>query len=166
MRKAIPAENQRQFEMKVVVTLVCIAAVLAVVAVFRHLTAAEVGRTQRSTQEAWQLYEAQTYQFSLSQLAEDLLRAEESEKSVERHVVERKRLEQQRYSTQERARKGEEARPVGRAKEFRLRFGQGALEVALLIALGAVVTRRQMMWFGAVMLALLGSAIAAVALRM
>jgi hypothetical protein len=146
---------KRRFETRVGVTLACIVAAVAIVAVFRRLTDAEKLRAQQVAAEDWQ-----SYQYKNIQRREtELMTPRSTVKSLKL-----KRLQQEQQQTLSHAQKAEGSRDSAYRKGFLLRIGQAALELALVLASLAIFTRRAILWAGAVAGALSGVAVAAFAL--
>jgi uncharacterized membrane-anchored protein YhcB (DUF1043 family) len=142
---------KRRFETRVAVTLACIVAAVAIVAVFRRLTDAERLRVQQVAAEDWQSYQFKNIQRRQIEL-------------MSRGSPVLKRLQQEQQEIQSHAQKAERSRDSAYRKRFLLRIGQIALELALGLASLAIFIRRGILWTGAVASALSGIAIAAFAL--
>jgi hypothetical protein len=143
------------FDKKVAATMAGIAATLAVVAVFGHLSTTEELLSQQKASDQWAFYQAKSIRRYESEVARDTMAALKSDKVAEYEKnVERYRKEGEEI--QEKARDFEKERDIAGHKALRLHFGQVFLELGIVFASLAILTKRELMWVIAVVGALLG----------
>jgi Domain of unknown function (DUF4337) len=153
---------RRRFEAGVGVTLACIVAVVASVAVFRRLAVAEQLRARQVATEEWQSYQFKGIERHQTELLLPRLAVRSSER--EGQSLKLKLLQQEQQQTERDAREAENSSDSAHRKGFLFRLGQAGLELALVLGLLAIFTRCGILWAGAVAGALAGVAVAAFAL--
>jgi Domain of unknown function (DUF4337) len=150
--------------MRAVVTMVCIASVAGGVAVLRRLNGAEVVSAHKAQEEWWQRYQALRSRLRLDQLGESLSAAAGAPNPRDRYSRESRKIQLDSEQAQKTAVEAQETEFASRRKEVRFNLGQVALEVALVIALLSIAIPRRILWLGALLMALVGVAIAATVL--
>ena len=155
------------FEKKVAATMAVIAAALAVVSVFGQLLANEELLGQQKSSDQWAFYQAKSIRRYQSEVARDLfhnMAGEQAAKSAENYAANSERYRKESDEIQEEAKKLElESAQKGR-QALRMHFGEIFLEIAIVFASLAILSRRKAFWWTAIAGALLGSAIAATSL--
>lgn len=151
------AEHAREpFDKKVAATMAGIAAALAIVAVFGHLTTTEELLNQQKSSDQWAFYQAKNIRRYESEIARDTLtalkgeRAAEYAKNVTRYEEEGKEIQKEATELQA------ESRLAGR-KALRLHIGEVFLEIGIVLASLAILTKRELMWLVAVIAAIAGT---------
>lgn len=155
------AEHAKEpFDKRVAATMAGIAAALAIVAVFADLTTTEEIVNQQKASDQWSYYQAKSIRRYESEIARDLLTVARSEKAAayEKNLAKYKKDEE---AIQEEARKLEEESHIAGRQALRLHFGEVFLEIGIVLASLAILTKREVMWVGAVMMGLLGIGAAA-----
>ncbi len=135
------------FEKRVAGSMAVLAALLAVVSVAGHIATTEEIVNQQRASDQWSYYQAKSIRRYESEIARDLLKSASSEKSAdyqqnaERYRHDSDEIEKQaKELEQESALKGRQA--------FRLEMAEVFLEVAIVLASIAILTKRTMFWFG------------------
>lgn len=151
------------FDKKVAASMAAIAAALAVVAVFGQLSNTEEIIGQQKASDQWSFYQAKNNRRYASEVANDMLMAVNAEKA-EAYKRKGEQYRKEADDIQERAKEFEtESRSAGH-KAHRLHFGEIFLEIALVFASLAILTKRELIWMTAMVFALVGAGIAATSL--
>ena len=158
------AEHARQpFDKKVAASMAGIAAALAVVAVFGQLSNTEEIIGQQKASEQWAYYQAKNIRRYVSEVAHDTLFAMKSEKAGE-YTEKAKQYRKEADEIQEQAKEFEKESLSYGHKARRLHFGEIFLEIALVFASLAILTKRELIWVTAIVGALIGIGTAATSL--
>jgi hypothetical protein len=152
----------RRFETMAAITLACIATALAGAAALRRSIDAGEARARQESTKYWQYYQDRTVRRHQADLARDLLSAKGSQEEAARYSAESVKREQDQQQFLDRARLWDRTVDESRSKNARIRIGQGALELALVLAALAILNRRRFLLAWAVACALLGSGVATV----
>ncbi len=143
------------FDKKVAATMAGIAAALAIVAVFGQLTNTEELLNQQKASDQWAFYQAKSIRRYSSEIARDMMvelksaKAPDYAKNVKRYDEEGKEIQKEARALED------ESHRAGR-KALRLHFGEIFLEVSIVMASLAILTKRELMWVVAVVGALVG----------
>lgn len=148
------------FDKKVAATMAAIAAALAIVAVLGHLAATEELLNQQKASDQWAFYQAKNIRRYESEIARDIMVVMKSEKAdayaknANRYADETKEIQKEAKALED------ESRLAGR-KALRFHFGEIFLEIAIVLASLAILTRRETIWLAAVVGAMTGIVVAA-----
>ncbi len=151
------------FDKKVAVTMAIIAAMLAVDGVMAHLLTTEELLLQQKASDQWSYYQAKSIRRYDSEVAADIFKAfhtEAAEPSVEKY---KKASEKYREDTDEISKeaKGLEAESKMKGDQAeRLEFGEVFLELGIVFASMAILTKIRLIWYASIGSALVGLAIA------
>ena len=152
------AEHARQpFDKKVAATMACIAAALAIVGVFGHLTTTEEILNQQKASDQWAFYQAKSIRRYESEIARDMMAAAKNERA-EHYAKNMERYAKEGEEIQVEAKKLEEESRVAGQKALRLHFGEVFLEISIVLASLAILTKRPEFWLSAVVGSLIGIA--------
>jgi hypothetical protein len=155
------AEHAKEpFDKKVAVTMAIIAALLAVDGVMGHLLTTEELLLQQKASDQWSYYQAKSIRRYNSEVASDFfkgLHAEESvakyEKNVEKYKKESEEVSDEAKNFEAESRmKGDQA--------HRLDYGEVFLEIGIVFASMAILTKRNSIWYASIGSALVGMVIA------
>jgi len=151
---------QGPFDKRVAATMAIIAAAMAIVSVLGHLTTTEELLNQQKASDQWSYYQAKSIRRYQSEVARDLFAAMKNEKQSEQYAknVEKYRKDDEEISKQ--ARELEDESHVKGRQALRLHFGEVFLEIAIVFASLAILTKRAVVWFGAIALGSAGVVIA------
>ena len=152
---------QNPFDKRVAATMAGLAAALAIVTVMGHMATTEEIVHQQRASDQWSFFQAKSIRRYESEIARDVLstvqgaeKAEVYAKNAERYAKETEEIQKQAKELEaESKHKGQEA--------IRLEFGEVFLEVAIVLASLAILTKREPFWFAALASGGLGLAIAA-----
>lgn len=115
-----------------------LAVLLAVVTIISHRSHTEAVLKKSTANDKWSYYQSKRIKFHNLELGEDLLNAmqaktPEAEKMLERYASEKKRYAKDSDTAQEDARKEDEAAEHVEAQALRYDFGEGLLEIGLVL---------------------------------
>lgn len=154
------AEHARApFEKRVAATMAIIAAALAVVSVMGHLFTTEELVNQQRASDQWSFFQGKKGREYQSEIARDLLTAAKSEKSAE-YSANLERYKKESEAIQEKAKEFETDSHLKGKQALRFHFGEIFLEIAIVFASLAILTKRPMLWWTAIISGTLGAAIA------
>jgi Domain of unknown function (DUF4337) len=162
------AEHAREpFDKKVAVTMAIIAALLAIVSVLGHILSTEELLAQQKASDQWAFYQAKDIRRYDSEIAQDVLRAlksGEAEKTVEHYSENAAKYGKDRENIQEQARDFEKERDHKGAQALRLEISEVFMEIGIVFASLAILTKRPLVWYVSMLAALIGVGIASTTL--
>ena len=147
------------FDKKVAVTMAIIAAMLAVDGVLAHLLTTEELLLQQKASDQWSYYQAKSIRRYESEVATDLFKAMKSE-DAEKYEKNIEKYRKDSEEISEEAKKLEAESHAKGAQAQRLDFGEIFLEIGIVFASLAILTKRNLVWLAAIVSALAGVAIA------
>ena len=154
------AEHARApFDKRVAATMAIIAAALAVVSVLGHLFTTEELVNQQRASDQWSFFQGKSNRRYQSEIARDLLNAAKSDKAAE-YGANLERYKKETEEIQEKAKEFENDSHLKGKQALRLHFGEIFLEIAIVFASLAILTKRAMLWGTAIASGALGAAIA------
>ena len=154
------AEHARQpFDRKVAASMAIIAAALAVVSVLGHVMTTEELLTQQKASDQWSYYQAKSIRRYESEVARDIMAALKTGK-VDDYAANMGRYDQESKEIQEKAQELENESHVKGRQALRLHFGEVFLELAIVFASLAILTKRSILWWIGIVGASIGLAIA------
>lgn len=151
------------FDRRVAAGMAIIAAVLAVVSVLGHVATTEEIVLQQRAADQWAFGQAKNIRRYESEVAADLLNAigtTNAAAAVQKYNANRDRYERETEENQEHAREFEKERDVRHAQALRLHLGAVFLEIAIVLASMAILTKRVPVWWAAVGSAAIGAVVA------
>jgi hypothetical protein len=168
------AEHAKEpFERNVAVSMAIIAAGLAIVTVLGHIYANEELLAQQRASDQWAYYQAKSSRRYESDIARDILqqintqqsKAQQSDagataKAVEKYTANQERYEKEGQEVQTEARKLEAESKINGQRALRMHTGEVFLEVGIVFASLAILTKRRSAWSAAILSACVGSGIA------
>jgi Flp pilus assembly protein TadB len=154
------AEHAKEpFDKKVAATMAIIAAALAVVSVLGHISTTEELLSQQKASDQWSYYQAKSIRRYESEIARDLMaelkggKVKDYSTNIEKYKKDGEEIQTQARELEEEShRKGREA--------LRYHFGEVFLEIAIVFASLAILTKRPLLWFTSIAGATLGVALA------
>lgn len=161
------AEHAKEpFDRKVAVTMAVIAATLAFVSVAGHLATTEELLRQQQASDQWSFFQGKNGRRYVSEVARDILggmSGETARASAEKYEKNSERYEKEGEAIQEKAKDFEkESKHAGRQARC-LHVGEVFLEISIVFASLAILTKRKVVWLTAVLGSLIGAAIAIMA---
>lgn len=155
------------FDRRVGASMAMIAAVLAVVAVYGHITTTEELLMQQRASDQWAFYQAKALRRYQSDTTSDVLGAlpgETAAAMARKYAGNVERYEKEGEEIQEKAREYERESRVSGQRALRLHMGEIFLEIAIVFASLAILTKRGLLWGTSLGSAGIGALIAATAL--
>jgi hypothetical protein len=152
------------FEKKVAATMAVIAAMLAVVSVFGQLFANEELLAQAKASDTWAQYQAKSIRRYSSEIARDMFGNQAGDSAAAFSKGYKEKAEQYKRDDEEISKKATEyeaERDVKGNKALRLHFAEIFLEMGIVFASLAILTRMQLIWWVSMITAAGGAAIAA-----
>ena len=160
------AEKAKEpFDRKVALTMAVIAAVMAIVSVAGHILTTEELLGQQKASDQWAFSQAKDIRRYDSEVARDMLAAVSAGPgAINRYAANAERYEKEKNEIQNEARKFEKERDINGERALRAHMGEVFLEIAIVLASLAILTKRRPMWFASILSGLVGAGIAATAL--
>ncbi len=156
------------FDKKVAVTMAIIAASLAIVSVLGQVFSTEELLAQQQASDQWAYYQAKSIRRYESDIARDLFRTaatgEANAKSAETYSANAERYEKEGEEIQTEARKLETESRLKGQEALRMHIGEVFLEVGIVFASLAILTKRRVVWSTSIVSACIGVGIAATAI--
>ena len=160
------AEHAKEpFDRNVALTMAVIAAVMAIVSVAGQILVTEELLNQQKASDQWAFSQAKDIRRYDSEVARDMLAAVSGgPAAINRYSANSERYEKEKNEIQEEAKKLEKERDVHGAEALRAHVGEVFLEIAIVLASLAILTKRRPMWYLSMLSAVVGAGIAATAL--
>jgi hypothetical protein len=162
------AERAKEpFDKKVAVTMAIIAALLAIDSVTAHMFSTEELLDQQKASDLWALYQAKDIRRYDSEIAMDvlkLLKGEGVEDRLKHYTDNAEKYDKDRAQTQADAKALEAERDVKGHKARYLEIGEVFLEIGIVFASLAILSKRRLVWGVSIVSACVGVAVAAIAL--
>ncbi len=158
-------EARHPFDRKVAASMAVIAAALAIVAVLGHLTSTEEVLSQQKASDQWAYYQAKSIRRYESDIAREILadmHDDAARKASVRYAANAERYQKETDEIQEKAKDLEKESHLNGLKAQGLHFGEVFLEIAIVLASLAILTRREIVWVTSLTSAGLGCVMALV----
>jgi hypothetical protein len=153
------------FDRKVALTMAVIAAMMAIVSVAGHILTTEELLAQQKASDQWSYYQAKSIRRYESDIARDMLAAANAgAAAVNKYGANVERYEKEGEEIQVEARKLEQESHLRGAQAFRTHIGEVFLEIGIVLASLAILTKRRIMWNSSMASAAIGALIAATSL--
>jgi hypothetical protein len=148
------------FDKRVAATMGVIAAMLAVVTVMGHISTTDELLQQQKASDQWSYYQAKSIRRYTSDVAHDFLAAFGKDQGAEKYARNVEKYQREGEEIKIEAEKLEAESKVWGTRALRLHFGGIFLELGIVFASLAILTKRAFIWYGAMILALIGVVIA------
>ena len=159
------SEHAKQpFDRMVAATMAMLAAILAVVSVLGHVQTTEELLDQQKASDQWAYYQAKSIRRYDSEVARDLFAGMKNEAMSEQYAKNAEKYRKDDEEIQTEARNLESESHTKGRQALRLHFGEVFLEISIVFASLAILTKRGALWFASMGLGLAGVCIAATAL--
>jgi len=160
------AEHAKEpFDRKVALSMAVIAAAMAIVSVAGQILVTEELLNQQKASDQWSYYQAKDIRRYESDIARDVMAAVSAgPAAVNKYAANMERYDKERGEIEKEARKLEEESHVHGARALRAHLGEVFLEIAIVLASLAILTKRRPMWYTSILSAVVGAGIAATAL--
>ena len=153
------------FERMVAVSMATIAALLAIVSVAGHILTTDELLAQQKASDQWAYYQAKAIRRYESDIARDVLAAvSASQNGVQKYAANLTRYEKEANEIQGEAQKLEGESHVRGRQALRAHFGEVFLEIGIVLASLAILTKRKDVWYISMLSSAGGLATAATAL--
>lgn len=160
------AEHAKEpFDRKVALTMAVIAAMMAIVSVAGQVLVTEELLGQQKASDQWAYYQAKSIRRYESDIARDLMAAVSAGPAgINKYAANVERYEKEGGEIQREAQKLENESHNRGAQALRAHMGEVFLEIAIVLASLAILTKRRGMWLASIASGLVGAGIAATAL--
>jgi hypothetical protein len=160
------AEHAKEpFDRKVALTMAVIAAAMAIVSVAGQILVTEELLNQQKASDQWSYYQAKDIRRYESDIARDMMAAlSAGPAAVNKYAANMERYDKERGEIQSEARKLEEESHISGSRALRTHIGEVFLEIGIVLASLAILTKRRPMWYISMFSAVFGAVIAATAL--
>jgi len=148
------------FDKKVAATMAITAAALAIVAVLGHLTTTEELLNQQKASDQWSYYQAKSIRRYTSEFARDLFQSLKDDSKSEAYAKNVEKYRKDDEEIQKEAQALEQESHVKGRQALRLHFGEVFLEIAIVFASLAILTKRGALWWASIALGVAGAAVA------
>jgi hypothetical protein len=156
------SEHAREpFDRKVAVTTAIIAALLAIVSVTGHVLSTDEILAQQKASDQWAYYQSKAIRRYESEIARDMIaNAAQGPQTAAKYAANVQRYEKESEEIQNEARKLENESHLRGRQAFRAHIGEVFLEIGIVLASLAILTKRAPMWHTSIVSALIGVGIA------
>jgi len=158
------AEHAKEpFDKKVALTMAIVAALLAIVSVMGHIFSTDELLAQQKASDQWAFYQAKDIRRYDSEIAQDVLKALKSadvEEQVKRYSGNAEKYDKDREGIKEKAEEFEKERDHKGQQAQRFEIGEVFLEIAIVLASLAILSKRPMAWYASVIAAMAGVGLA------
>ena len=145
------AEHARNpFDKRVAATMAIIAAGLAIVSVLGHITTTEELLEEQKAVDQWSYYQAKNIRRYQSEVARDLFAAMKVESKTKEYEKNAERYRKEDEDVQKDARELEGKSHLRGSQALRLHFGEVFLEISIVFASLAILTKRSLLYWAAV----------------
>ena len=160
------AEHAKEpFDRNVALSMAVIAAVMAIVSVAGQILVTEELLNQQKASDQWSYYQAKDIRRYESDIARDVMAAVSAgPAAVNKYAANMERYDKERGEIEAEARKLEEESHVHGAQALRAHLGEVFLEIGIVLASLAILTKKRLIWFISMFSALAGAGVAATAL--
>jgi len=148
------------FDKRVAASMAIIAAGLAVVSVLGHFCTTEELMAQQKASDQWAYYQAKSIRRYESGFAADILAAVKAAEVSQKHQANVAKYENDSKEISEKATEFERERDLRHHQAVRLDMGEVFLEIAIVLASLAILSKRPFLWWGGLGSGLVGAVIA------
>ena len=151
---------QNPFDKRVAATMAIIAAGLAVVSVLGHIMTTEELLKQQKASDQWSYYQAKSIRRYVSEVARDTFATMKDSKESEQYAKNAEKYRKDDEEITKEAKALETESDLSGRKALRLHFGEVFLEVSIVFASLAILSKRPLLWYLSITGGLLGAGIA------
>jgi hypothetical protein len=148
------------FDKHVAGTMAIIAAALAVVSVLGHITTTEELLNQQKASDQWSYYQAKSIRRYESEVARDMFAHLKNEALSEQYAKNGEKYKKDDEEIQKEAQALETESHLRGRQALRLHFGEVFLEVSIVFASLAILSKRATLWYASILGGALGVGIA------
>lgn len=151
------------FDKRVAATMAIIAATLAIVSVLGHINTTEELLLQQKASDQWSYYQAKSIRRYESEVARDMFAALRNDAKSEEYTKNAERYRKDDEEIQKQAQELEKESHVRGHQALRLHFGEVFLEISIVLASLAILSKRALFWYAALTGGAVGAIVAATA---
>ncbi len=148
------------FDKKVAATMAITAAALAIVAVMGHLATTEELLKQQKASDQWSYYQAKSIRRYTSEFARDVFQSMNNASLSQTYAKNIEKYRKDDEDIQKEAQGLEKESDLKGREALRLHFGEVFLEIAIVFASLAILTKRGVLWYASIALGVAGAAVA------
>jgi hypothetical protein len=161
--KRTAEEVKHPFDRKVAASMAAIAAVLAIISVLGHNTSTQAVLLQQEASDQWAFFQAKSIRRYESDLGRDILAATgtpAAQKTSQEYAANINRYEKEMEEIRQQATAFQVESRLRSLRASRLQIGEVFLQIAIVLASLAILTRRNLVWGAGLISASIGAAIA------
>jgi hypothetical protein len=151
------------FDKRVAATMAILAATLAIVSVAGHIATTEELLLQQKASDQWSYYQAKSIRRYESEVARDMFAAMRNDAKSEEYTKNAERYRKDDEEIQKQAQDLEQESHVRGHQALRLHFGEVFLEISIVLASLAILSKRPLFWYAALAGGAVGAIIGATA---
>ena len=151
------------FDKRVAATMAIIAATLAIVSVAGHIATTEELLLQQKASDQWSYYQAKSIRRYESEVARDMFAAMRNDAKSQEYTKNAERYRKDDDEIQKQAQELEQESHVRGHQALRLHFGEVFLEISIVLASLAILSKRALFWYAALAGGAVGAIIGATA---
>ena len=155
---------QGPFDKRVAGTMAIIAAVLAIVSVLGHIATTEELLAQQKASDQWSYYQAKSIRRYQSEVARDLFTHFKNDGLSDQYAKNAEKYRKDDDEIQKQAQELENESHLKGSQALRLHFGEVFLEISIVFASLAILSKRALLWYASIAGGILGAAIASTTL--
>ncbi|HTP88052.1 MAG TPA: DUF4337 family protein [Bryobacteraceae bacterium] len=148
------------FDKKVAASMAVIAAALAVVSVLGHIYTTEELLEQQKASDMWSEYQGKSIRRYESTFVADIMAAVKSPEAAQKYKANIDKYDREGREIQEKAREHEGESKLSGERALRLHFGEVFLEIAIVFASLAILSKREYLWWISLASGAVGAAVA------
>jgi hypothetical protein len=138
------------FDRRVAGTMAVLAAVMAIVSVMGHILTTEELLNQQKASDQWSYYQAKSIRRYESEVARDLFAAMKLPEMSEQYKKNSEKYRKDDEDIQKEAQELENESHLHGRQALRLHFGEVFLEISIVLASLAILTKRPLLWYAAI----------------
>ena len=137
------------FDKRVAATMAILAATLAIVSVAGHIATTEELLLQQKASDQWSYYQAKSIRRYESEVARDMFAAMRNDAKSAEYTKNGERYRKDDEEIQKQAQDLEQESHVRGHQALRLHFGEVFLEISIVLASLAILSKRPLFWYAA-----------------
>lgn len=153
------------FDKKVAASMAILAAVLAVVSVLGHISTTEELLVQQKASDQWSYYQAKSIRRYESEFASDLFASMKNDAMSKQYSQNAAKYQSDDDEIQKQAQDLEKESGIRGRQALRFHLGEVFLEIAIVFASLAILTKRAFIWYAGIAGGVVGAVIALTALQ-
>jgi len=138
------------FDKRVAATMAILAAGLAIVSVLGHIYTTEELLLQQKASDQWSYYQAKSIRRYESEVARDMFAAMRNDGKSAEYTKNAERYRKEDEEIQKQAQELENESHIKGRQALRLHFGEVFLEISIVFASLAILSKRALLWYAAI----------------